>query len=319
MSSPYQIVLSAREAAVLAARSRSVRGPYRDRLRAKIVLAAAAGQANAAIAAELGVCTDTVRKWRGRFAEGRLAGLKDAPRSGRPPVFTAADRAEAVALACALPAESGVPLSRWSGPDLARELAARCGIAVSASTIRRWLARDALKPWQHRSWISVRDPQFAARAARVLDLYAGIWDGRPLGSNDYVICADEKTSIQARCRCHPTLPPGKARAMRVEHDYDRGGAVAYLAAWDVHRGRVTGRCEDTTGIAPFARLVEQVMTTEPYASADRVFWIVDNGSSHRGAAAVQRMARAWPNAQLIHLPAHASWLDQAVRHEVACR
>jgi transposase len=303
--------LSTGEQAVLAARARSARGPYRDRLRAAIVLAAAAGQANAAIARELGVCTDTVRKWRRRFAEGGLAGLADAPRSGRPPVFAAADRAEAVALACALPAESGVPLARWSGPDLARELAARCGIAASASTIRRWLARDALKPWQHRSWISVRDPGFAAKAARVLDLYAGIWDGRPLAANDYVICADEKTSIQARCRCHPTLPPGKARAMRVEHDYDRRGALAYLAAWDVHRGRVAGRCEDTTGIAPFARLAGQVMTTEPYASADRVFWIVDNGSSHRGAVSAERMANAWPNAQLIHLPAHASWLDQA--------
>jgi transposase len=311
MSSPYQIALSGDEQAVLAARARSVRGPYRDRLRAAIVLAAAAGQDNAAIARQLGVCTDTVRKWRRRFAEGRLAGLADAPRSGRPPVFTAADRAEVIALACALPAESGVPLSRWSGPDLARELAARCGIAISASTIRRWLARDALKPWQHRSWISVRDPQFASKAARVLDLYARIWDGRPLGPGDYVICADEKTSIQARCRCHPTLPPGKARAMRIEHDYQRGGAVAYLAAWDVHRGQVAGRCEDTTGIAPFARLVEQVMTAEPYASANRVFWIVDNGSSHRGAAAAGRMASTWPNAQLIHLPAHASWLDQA--------
>ena len=296
---------------MLAARARSARGPYRDRLRAAIVLAAAAGQANAAIAAELGICTNTVRKWRRRFAEGRLAGLKDAPRSGRPPAFTATDRAEAVALACALPAESGVPLSRWSGPDLARELAARRGIAASASTVRRWLAGDALKPWQHRSWISIRDPQFATRAARVLDLYAGIWDGRPLGENDYVICADEKTSIQARCRCHPTLPPGKARAMRIEHDYDRRGALAYLAAWDVRRGQVTGRCEDTTGIAPFARLVAQVMSTEPYASADRVFWITDNGSSHRGAASVQRMATAWPNARLIHLPVHASWLDQA--------
>jgi len=140
-----------------------------------------------------------------------------------------------------------VPLSRWSGPDLARELATRRDIAVSPSTIGRWLAGDALKPWQHRSWISVRDPEFTAKATRVLDLYAGIWDGRPLGGNDYVICADEKTSIQARCRCHPTLPPGKARAMRVEHDYERRGAVAYLAAWDVHRGRVTGRCEDQPG------------------------------------------------------------------------
>jgi transposase-like protein len=311
MSSPYQIVLSGQEQAVLTARSRSVRGPYRDRLRAQIVLAATAGQANAAIARQLGVCTDTVRKWRRRFAEGRQGGLADAPRSGRPPVFTAADRAEVIALACALPAESGVPLSRWTGPDLARELAARRQLAVSASTIGRWLAGDALKPWQHRSWISVRDPQFAVKAARVLDLYAGTWDGRPLGANDYVICADEKTSIQARCRCHPTVPPGKARVMRVEHDYDRGGALAYLAAWDVHRGRVSGRCKDTTGIAPFARLVEQVMTTEPYASADRVFWIVDNGSSHRGAAAAKRMASTWPAARLIHLPAHASWLDQA--------
>jgi transposase len=285
--------------------------PYRDRLRARIVLAAAAGQANAAIAVHLDVHVDTVRKWRRRFAAARLAGLQDAPRSGRPPVFTAADRAEAVALACALPAESGVPLSRWSGPDLARELAARCGIAVSASTIRRWLAADALKPWQHRSWISIRDPEFAAKAAPVLDLYAGIWDGQPLGAGDYVICADEKTSIQARCRCHPALPPGKARAMRIEHDYKRGGALAYLAAWDVRRGLVTGRCEPATGIAPFSRLAEQVMAAEPYASADRVFWIVDNGSSHRGAASVTRMARAWPNAHLIHLPAHASWLDQA--------
>jgi len=310
MSSPYQIALSGQERAVLAARARSARGPWRDRVRAVIVLAAAAGRANAAIAAELGICTDTVRKWRRRFAEGGLAGLKDAPRSGRPPAFTAADRAEAVALACALPAESGVPLSRWSGPDLARELAARRRIAASASTLRRWLARDALKPWQHRSWISVRDPDFAARAAVVLDLYAGIWDGRVLGPGDYVICADEKTSIQARCRCHPTLPPGKARAMRIEHDYDRRGALAYLAAWDVHRGQVTGRCEDTTGIAPFARLVEQVMTTEPYASAKRVFWIVDNGSSHRGQASTDRMAAAWPNAVLVHLPVHASWLDQ---------
>jgi len=115
--SPYLIVLSGEEEAVLAARARSVRSEYRDRLRARIVLAAAAGTNNAAIAAEAGVHVDTVRKWRRRFAVGRLPGLKDARRSGRPPVFTAADRAEAVALACALPAETGVPLSKWSCPD----------------------------------------------------------------------------------------------------------------------------------------------------------------------------------------------------------
>jgi DDE superfamily endonuclease len=98
--------------------------------------------------------------------------------------------------------------------------------------------------------------------------------------------------------------------MRIEHDHTRGGALAYLAAWDVHRGQVTGRCEDTTGIEPFARLVEQVMTAEPYASAERVFWITDNGSSHRGQTAIDRIRKAWPNAQLVHTPVHALWLDQ---------
>src|SRR6478672_5616588 len=126
--SPSLVVLSAEEESVLMARARSVRSQYRDRLRAQIVLAAAAGKTNAAIAGQAGVHVDTARKWRRRFAAGRLAGLKDAPRSGRPPVFTAADRAEVVALACALPAESGLPLSKWSCPDLARELAARCHI-----------------------------------------------------------------------------------------------------------------------------------------------------------------------------------------------
>ena len=87
----------------------------------------------------------------------------------------------------------------------------------------------------------------------MLDLYAGMFGGEPLGGDDYVLCSDEKTSIQCRCRCHPILPPGRARLMRVEHEYDRGGALSYLAARDVHRGRVFSRCEPTTGIAPFGR------------------------------------------------------------------
>jgi transposase len=310
VSSPFVIVLSDLERRELSRRARSVRTSHRDRVRARIVLAAGDGRANAAIARELGLSEDTARKWRKRFVTGRLAGLRDAPRPGRPRRLPDAVRAQVIALACELPATSGVPLSRWSSPELARELAARCQARVSESTVRRWLAADALKPWQHRSWISIRDPDFVAKAARVLDLYAGIWDGQPLGPNDFVIRADEKTSIQARCRCHPTLPPGRARMMRIEHDYHRRGALAYLAAWDVHRGQVTGRCVDTTGIEPFARLVTQVMTAEPYASADRVFWITDNGSSHRGQASIDRMAKAWPNAHLIHTPVHASWLDQ---------
>jgi hypothetical protein len=98
-----------------------------------------------------------------------------------------------------------------------------------------------------------------------------------------VISSDEKTSIQARCRCHPALPPGTSRTMRVNHEYDRGGALACLAAYDVRRARVIGPCPDTTGIGPFTDLVDEVMTQEPDASARRVSWVVDNGSSSSGS------------------------------------
>lgn len=187
------------------------------------------------------------------------------------------------------------------------------GIAeVSQSTIVRWLREDAIRPWQHRSWIFPIDPDFAEKAGRILDLYQGRWEGKLLHPGEYVISADEKPSIQARRRIHETLPPvpGGGRGQRVEHTYKRGGALTYLAAWDVRRGTVFGRSEPKSGIEPFDRLVWQVMTKEPYASAQRVFWVVDNGSSHRGQASIERLQRRWPNLVLVHTPLHASWLNQ---------
>jgi len=280
--------------------------------RARIVLLAGQDYSNPAIAGLVGVGVDTVRKWRHRWcAAPGLASLADAKRGGRPPVFSPVQVAGVKALACQPPQDCGLPLSRWSCPELAAQAVAG-GIcaSISASTVGRWLREDALKPWQCQSWIFICAPDFAAKAQRVLDLYARVWDGKPLTDKDFVISADEKTSIQARCRCHPSLPPGKARMMRVSHDYHRRGAIAYLAAYDVYRAQVFGRCADTTGIAPFAALVTQVMTQEPYASAERVFWVVDNGSSHRGKKAIDRLAGQFPNAIMVHTPVHASWLNQ---------
>jgi transposase len=296
---------------LLIRRSSGQKTAWRDRVRARIVLLAAREWANARIAVEVGVAVDTVRTWRGRFAAEGLAGLMDRPRSGRPSRFTAIQVAQVKALACQLPADTGTPLARWSCPELAREAITQ-GVteAISASTVRRWLAADAIKPWQFRSWLFPRDPDFAVKAERVLDLYDRRFTGKNLGPDEYVISSDEKTSIQARCRCHPSLPPGKARMMRVNHEYERGGALAYLAAYDVHHARVFGQCAASTGIKPFMALVAQVMTTEPYASAKRVFWIVDNGSSHRGQAAIDRLANRFPNAVMVHTPIHASWLNQ---------
>lgn len=182
--------------------------------------------------------------------------------------------------------------------------------SIGETTLWRWLSEDAIKPWRYRSWIFPRDPAFEEKAGQILDLYAGSWKGLPLTDDDYILSADEKTSIQARCRRQPTEPPAPGRALRVEHEYRRQGAWAYLAAWDVRRAKVFGRCEPTTGIQPFGRLVEQVMSQPPYCTARRVFWIVDNGSSHRGQACKDRLKALWPNLVVVHTPIHASWLNQ---------
>ncbi len=226
-------------------------------------------------------------------------------------VFPPEEVAQVKAIACELPKEHGLPLSRFSRAELHRLVLERGVSEASASTIARWLSEDALKPWQHRSWVFPTDPDFLAKAGPVLDLYQGRWAGKLLHPGDFVICADEKPSIQARSRIHEPLPPSTgSRGQRVEHTYERRGALTYLAALDIRRARVFGRSEPRGGIAPFDRLVWQVMRKEPYASARRVFWIVDNGSAHRGQRSVERLERRWPNLTLVHLPLHASWLNQ---------
>lgn len=230
--------------------------------------------------------------------------------AGRP-AFPPAAVIAIKALACELPQQHGLPLSRLSTGEICRAAVARGLVAaIGQTTVWRWLSQDAIRPWCHRNWIFPRDPDFVSKAGRVLDLYEGRWNGNPLKGDEYVISADEKTSIQARRRLHPTRPPGADQSMRVEHEYERCGAWAYLAAWDVRRARIFGRCEPQTGIKPFERLVHDVMRRRPYCSAARVFWITDNGSSHRGEASARRLQTRWPNVQLVHTPVHASWLNQ---------
>jgi len=229
---------------------------------------------------------------------------------GVSPVFPPSDQATVRAVACELAHEAGQPLSRQSVADVTYRVRQSLECEISRSTVWRWLDQAALKPWRYRYWLFPRDPDFFAKAARVLDLYAGHWDGEPLSADDFVVSSDEKTSIQARLRFHASLPAAPGRSVCVEHKYRRGGALQYLAAWDVRRGQAFGHCDSTTGIIPFGRLADQVMQQEPYRSARRVFWIVDNGSSHRGEASARRLRDAYSNAILVHTPLHASWLNQ---------
>jgi DDE superfamily endonuclease len=236
--------------------------------------------------------------------------LRTTPGAAVSPSFPPLDRAIVTSIACDVVARTGNPLSRQSTQDLAKGAQDELNRPISRSTVWRILDADAIKPWQYEHGIFPRAADFFTKAAVVLDLYQGYWQGERLDPFDRVLSSDEKTSLQARVRGHETLGPAPGRRRRVEAEYDRGGALHYLAAWDVQEGLVMGRCEAQTGLAPFGRLVDQVMQRPAYGSAARVFWVVDNGSSHRGAASANRLRQAYANAMLAHTPVHASWLNQ---------
>jgi hypothetical protein len=219
--------------------------------------------------------------------------------------------AEVKAIACELPAKLGLPLSRFSREEIRRHMLEQGLVAeISGMTIWRWLNQDAIRPWSRRSWIFPRDPRFAEKAAPALDLYQRIWKDTNLRPRDYVLSADEKTQLQIKHPRHPLRPPRPHQPMRVEHEYKRLGTCAYQAAWDVHRAKLFGQVVARSTIKTFDAFVARVMRREPYCSASRAFWIVDNGTVHRGERARKRLRSRWPNLQLVHLPLHASWLNQ---------
>jgi DDE superfamily endonuclease len=231
--------------------------------------------------------------------------------AGDPALFPPEIIVAVKALACQLPKQLGLPFSRFTHDEIARQTENHGIVAsISGKTVWRWLSKDAIRPWCYRSWIWPRDPDFQPKAGRVLDLYQGIWEGKPLSSHDFIICSDEKTSVQARHRLAPVTAPTAGRYGRVEHEYERMGALAYMAAWDVRQAKIFGLCRDSTGIASFRDLVDLVMRQQPYRSARRVFWVTDNGSSHRGQPSINRLKQWYPNAIQVHTPIHASWLNQ---------
>jgi DDE superfamily endonuclease len=230
--------------------------------------------------------------------------------AGENPLFPPLDQALIHAMACEVIAETKEPLSRQSLGDLVRRSQTTLGKKISRSTVWRMLHEASIKPWQYESWLFPKDPRFAEKAGPILDLYSGYWQGQPLAPDDYVLSMDEKTSIQARGRIHKETPSQPKQTRRIESEYKRNGALQYLAAWDVHRGIVLGRCERKTGIKPFGLLVDQVLEQTIYEKANRLFFIVDNGSSHRGHASVERMHRRDKRIILLHTPIHASWLNQ---------
>jgi hypothetical protein len=283
-------------------------------IRILIILLAAKGKTIAESAEVLGCCEQTVLNQRKRFverrSEGPVAALQDLPRSGRPVVYKAQERAQVIAITCETLQAHELPLSRFSTADLLPIVQQAAGLeSLSRATLARILAEDALKPWQYRYWLFPRDPDFVRKACLILDLYAGFWEGQRLEPDEYALSADEK-SIQILKRCHPGLAAIPGYEARVEFEYERLGTIAYHAAWDVFHGRIFGRVASNTCIATFNQLVDMVMTQAPYQNSARTFWIVDGGCAHHPNTFPARLKSMYPNAVAVPLPTHSSWLNQ---------
>ena len=270
-----------------------------------MVLAGAMGRSNARIARDLRISQDTVRNSGG--AGSLSAAWKDSVICRGPGGRGRSARrcwAAVVALACQLPAATGVPLAHWTGPELAAELTARnlVSFPVSASSVLRIsLAEHPVKPWQYQSWIYPRDPDFEAKAKVILDLYQGCYQGEPVSPANRVLSFDAKPQICARSRLHPTLPAARGKPVRYEHEYKRKGSSRCSPGWTCAQEQVIGSTPQTTGIKPFMDLAGQVIAQPSTRARPRVFVIVDNGSDHRGQAGqVNRLRTAHPNAIMIH-------------------
>jgi hypothetical protein len=283
-------------------------------IRILIILWADEGRTIVQTAEMLGCCEQTVLNWRKRFlerrSEGPVAALMDLPRSGRPPIYGAQERAQVVAIVCETLHDHKQPLSRFSISDLHRLVVQEEGLGhLSHGSLARILAENVLKPWRYSYWLFPRDPDFVSKACVVLDLYAGFWEGQRLGTDEYVLSVDEKT-IQVLRRCHPGLSAVPGYESRVEFEYERLGTVAYHAAWDVFRGKIFGRVAPNTCMATFNQLVDMLMTQAPYQNSPRTFWIVDGGCAHHPSTFPDRLQGMYPNAVAVHLPTHSSWLNQ---------
>lgn len=291
------VVIDEEQRRRLEAVARSRTAPVRQVQRARIVLGAADGMSNAAIARALSLRENTVRTWRGRFAEHGMAGLDDLPRPGRPVVYGPDVHLRIVATATSELPEAD---SQWSHRLLAQELA---DDGISASQIGRILADLDLKPHRVRGWLTRRtSPDFFTRAAAVCDLYLNP------PPDSIVVCIDEKTAIGARSRKHPTQPARPGRLARREFEYIRHGTVSIIAALHVHTGQVITeqitRNDSATFIA-FLTMLDKAI--DPHLT---IHLVLDNGSSHTSKA-TKKWLRAHPRFQPRYTPAHASWLDQA--------
>jgi transposase len=292
------LAVTAEERTELERRLRAQTTAHRDRQRARVVLLAADGVSGRKISKEVGLSPQAVCKWRIRFRDHGLPGLEDAERSGRPPVYGPTDR---LVLMAKVTSELPEFTSQWSHSEL-HDAMVEAGIGISASQIGRILAADDVRPHKVEGWLTRRDsPEFWERATDICGLYLSPPD------NAVVLSIDEKTSVQAKERKHPTTPVRAGRPARREFEYRRHGTASLVASLDVATGKVTARDIVRNDSVTFIAFLEEIEQSIPEDLEIHV--VLDNGSSHTSKATKAWFA-AHPRFVVHHTPAHASWLNQ---------
>jgi len=307
----YPIALSETQVAELTHLSLSYTAPYAEVQRARILLLAHHHPtwSNTQIARTVGCARDTVQEWRCRWQ--RQGTLRATARSGAPRHFPALVRAQIVALACSKPSAHGKVWKRWSGEKLA-QVAMEKGLVttISPSTIRGWLRRDKIKPWRYHSWQHSTDPQFVEKATPVLDLYA---QAHPLqAQGELTVCADEKTSIQARQRVSPTKAAAPGEGVQVADRYKRMGALQLFCALVVASGLTFAQTRTSKKFVDFKAFLLAFFQSALCVGVTVVHLILDNGPTHAPKQLGTWLASLELSCEvrLYWLPKYASWLDQ---------
>ncbi len=291
-TSPYPLALSTAERAELdaMARSRTLAAGLVER--ARVILALAAGESSTALSARLDVSTTTLTRWRKRFERQRVAGLHDAPRSGRGDRIAPALEAKVLALTQQPPPP---PFTHWT----TRRLGTRLGL--NHMTVHRIWQRAGLQPHRLERYVASPDPDFEQKAADVIGLYLNP------PAHAVVFCVDEKTAIQALDRREPVLPLSPGRAERHGFEYVRHGTLSLYAALNVGTGEVEGMTAARHTSADFLAFLERVVATQPRRR--EIHLIADNLSAHK-TRAVQAWLAGHPRVHLHYTPTYSSWLNQ---------
>lgn len=269
--------------------------------RARIVLAATEGHSAQKIARRVGCSVNTAQKWRSRYEQDGIAGLRDLPRSGKPLTYSQADRARLIAKACTRPPETpeGAQQERWTYEQLGQT------VGMSASHAHALLARAEIKPHLTDYWImsDFCKPEFEERLKEVCGLYVNPPE------NVLVLSIDEKTGIQAKAPTKPDMLPAPGRPTRREHEYTRNGTQCLFAALKVHEGDVLAMSSKTRDRYDLIRFLDHVDSEIPVVKGQQIIAVSDNLST-RGTQEVTDWLKDHPRWSFQFTPTHASWLNQ---------